>query len=130
MYGQRAWEEHNGFTAAQGSLNLLETAGYVAYLWVVWRQGEGRERRVGGGWGGVACLVGFALSVMTVSKTVLYCEYSLPDLAASLFCKVVAIGSCLGRMRDEWLLTCVTALKGSMRSSLASRILVTTTRSV
>jgi len=125
MYGQRAWEEHNGFTAAQGSLNLLETAGYVAYLW-----GVGWVWWGGGGWGGVACLVGFALSVMTVSKTVLYCEYSLPDLAASLFCKVVAIGSCLGRMRDEWLLTCVTALKGSMRSSLASRILVTTTRSV
>jgi len=30
---------------------------------------------VGGGWGGVACLCGFGLSVMTVSKTVLYCEF-------------------------------------------------------
>ena len=29
----------------------------------------------GGGWGGVACLCGFGLSVMTVSKTVLYCEF-------------------------------------------------------
>ncbi len=30
---------------------------------------------MGGGWRGVACLCGFGLSVMTVSKTVLYCEF-------------------------------------------------------
>ncbi len=55
----------------------MESVGYVGYLWVVWRFGEGEweGRRLGGGWGGVACLVGFALSVMTVSKTVLYCEF-------------------------------------------------------
>ena len=74
MYGWKAYNEHNGFTAAQGSLNVMETVGYLGYLWVVWNYGEGEKRAVGGGWGGVACLVGFALCVMTVSKTALYCE--------------------------------------------------------
>ena len=80
IYGDKAYREHNGFTAAQASLNIVESAGYVGYLWVVWKYGEGERkgRVVGGGWGGVACLVGFALSVMTVSKTVLYCEFSPP----------------------------------------------------
>lgn len=81
IYGEKAYREKNGFTAAQAGLNLVECAGYVGYLWVVWRfgmDGEGTGRRVvgvGGGWGGVACLVGFALSVMTFSKTLLYCEF-------------------------------------------------------
>ncbi|KAK0510087.1 hypothetical protein JMJ35_007481 [Cladonia borealis] len=72
MYGWKAYNERNGFTAAQGALNMVETVGYLGYLWVVWDYGEGEKRAVGGGWGGVACLVGFALCVMTVSKTVLY----------------------------------------------------------
>ena len=72
VYGQKAWDAHNGFTAAQSSLNLLETVGYIGYLSVVWKYGEGESRALGGGWGGVACLMGFALSIMTVSKTLLY----------------------------------------------------------
>ncbi len=79
IYGEKALKEHNGFTAAQASLNIVESAGYVGYLWVVWKYGEGEKRVLGGGWGGVACLVGFALSVMTVSKTVLYCEFFWPS---------------------------------------------------
>ena len=92
IYGLEAWNERNGFTAAQGTLNVVETVGYLAYLWVVYQHGTGSggaergvlgnamkslgfDGAVDGGWGGVACLVGFALSVMTVSKTVLYCEY-------------------------------------------------------
>ncbi len=34
----------------------------------------GEGRRLPSAWGGVACVVGFALSVMTVSKTLLYGE--------------------------------------------------------
>jgi len=75
IYGEKAWNERNGFTAAQTSLNVVESVGYVGYLWVVWRFGEGETRALAGGWGGVACLTGFALSVMTVSKTLLYGEY-------------------------------------------------------
>lgn len=74
IYGEKAWNEKNGFTAAQASLNVLETGGYGAYLWVVWRKGVGEGRRLPSAWGGVACVVGFALSVMTVSKTLLYGE--------------------------------------------------------
>lgn len=74
IYGEKAWNENNGFTAAQTALNVFETAGYLGYLWVVWQYGQGKERTLPEGWGEVACLTGFALSVMTVSKTVLYCE--------------------------------------------------------
>ena len=74
VYGEKAWRERNGFTAAQASLNVVETVGYLGYLYVLWKYGQGEKRVLLGGWGGVACLTGFALSVMTVSKTVLYCE--------------------------------------------------------
>lgn len=72
MYGWPAYNANNGFTAAQGSLNFLETVGYLGYLWIVWQKGEKGKRILTGGWGGMAVLVGFALSVMTVSKTILY----------------------------------------------------------
>lgn len=75
IYGEKAWKEHNGFTAAQASLNVLETVGYVGYLWVVWNKGKGESYTLPSAWGGVACLFGFALSVMTVSKTLLYGEF-------------------------------------------------------
>lgn len=74
MYGWPAYHAGNGFTAAQGSLNALETVGYIGYLWVVWKKGEGERKELTGGWGGIAVLCGFALSVMTLSKTILYCK--------------------------------------------------------
>lgn len=102
IYGEKAYREHNGFTAAQAGLNLVESVGYVGYLWVVWRFGEGERRAVGGGWGGVACLVGFALSVMTVSKTVLYCEFFFFLLLFFLF--LVRSGWLGGWVAGEWLM--------------------------
>lgn len=79
MYGWPAYESGNGFTMAQGSLNLLETVGYIGYLYAFWMYGEGQwtyargqQRSVGGGWGGLACLSGFSVSLLTFSKTVLY----------------------------------------------------------
>ncbi|PNS20091.1 hypothetical protein CAC42_5541 [Sphaceloma murrayae] len=90
IYGFKAYNARNGFTAAQGSLNVVETIGYFVYLWIVWSKGAqedvqgrgapgrdkvgglGRAMRVKGYWAGVACLVGFAVTVMTWSKTVLY----------------------------------------------------------
>ena len=78
MYGWPAYNANNGFTAAQGSLNLLESIGYIVYLWIVWQKGEGSRRILSGGWAGMAVLVGFAMSVMTVSKTVLYCKFLSP----------------------------------------------------
>ncbi|KAL9619644.1 MAG: hypothetical protein Q9160_005750 [Pyrenula sp. 1 TL-2023] len=82
-YGFPAWEANNGFTAAQSSLNLAETGMYAFYLVVVWRNGRvARGGKRGLRWlvweekrvesAGLAVLVMFAASVMTVSKTWLY----------------------------------------------------------
>lgn len=86
VYGWPAFDAKDGFNSAQSSLNVVETLGYLLYLAVVWREG-GREgkgpgatgklgERVEGKWGAAAALGGFAISVMTLSKTVLYGETS------------------------------------------------------
>lgn len=94
IYGFPAWNARNGFTSAQGTLNVVESAGYILYLWIVWKYGreersvEGRgapslktvgwigaARSVGGKEAGIAAFVGFTMAAMTVSKTVLYGEY-------------------------------------------------------
>ncbi|KKK23006.1 hypothetical protein P175DRAFT_0438307 [Aspergillus ochraceoroseus IBT 24754] len=92
IYGWPAYNDRNGFTAAQAVLNLLETASYLYYLWVVYvhgtsATGSGRGSRttqkglmwmltgdkvVAGRIGAVALLVAFSASVMTLSKTALY----------------------------------------------------------
>lgn len=90
MYGFKQYNAHNGFTAAQGSLNILETAGYLAYLAIVYQYGrqedvEGRgapsksvvgklgaARTVYGRYAGLAVLIAFSSALMTLSKTVLY----------------------------------------------------------
>jgi hypothetical protein len=93
VYGWLAWNKRDGFTAAQASLNAVETVLYGYYLWVVWTRGkeprggqgkgvawfvgaseEGRRKKVDGA--GLAVVLAFASSVMTVSKTLLYCKCS------------------------------------------------------
>ncbi|EPE36736.1 hypothetical protein GLAREA_08899 [Glarea lozoyensis ATCC 20868] len=90
VYGWKAYNEHNGFTGAQGFLNIVETAMYGFYLYVLFVYGRqsaakgrgapgpksvgwfGEQRYVDGEKGALAVLVGFSAAVMTVSKTVLY----------------------------------------------------------
>ena len=90
VYGFKSWNAHNGFTAAQGSLNVVETLGYFVYLWIVYSHGrpekkEGRgtppksivgrlaeSRTVYGKMAAYATLLMFATALMTLSKTVLY----------------------------------------------------------
>ncbi|MCJ1448935.1 MAG: hypothetical protein MMC23_009454 [Stictis urceolatum] len=89
IYGFPAWEASNGFTAAQAALNVVETVMYLGYLYLVGVHGVesgrvdgrgatkalgwlGAGRVVGGREAGVAVLIGFSASVMTLSKTVLY----------------------------------------------------------
>ena len=88
MYGFPAWEDKNGFTAAQASMNVVETAVYLVYLYIVGAHGVentkvqgrgafssswwGRARVLGGPAAGAACLAGLAGSLMTMSKTMLY----------------------------------------------------------
>lgn len=97
VYGLPALEAKSGFTAAQGSLNVVETLMYVAYL-AAWL-GAGRAAATAKGKGGskskvlvgrraaAALLVGFSAAVMTLSKTVLYCEFPFPlSLSLSPLC--------------------------------------------
>ncbi|EPE10808.1 hypothetical protein F503_05903 [Ophiostoma piceae UAMH 11346] len=82
IYGFKQWNARNGFTAAQGALNFVETSLYLAflYLWQAYGrsvQGAGftasssRKGLVGrvAAW---AALLAFSSAVMTLSKTVLY----------------------------------------------------------
>lgn len=81
MYGPKQWNLGNGFTAAQGCLNVVETVLYLVYFGVWYKNAAGaglaagsswRERRVSGRAGALAVVIGFAAAVMTVSKTLLY----------------------------------------------------------
>lgn len=77
IYGWKAFRANNGFTSAQGFLNVLETLMYAVYLWLWYSRGEvtSQGRVVTGRIGALAVLVGFSSAVMTLSKTVLYCEW-------------------------------------------------------
>ena len=89
VYGWKAFRAHSGFTAAQGTLNVVETALYLAYLWIYFARRRVRGEVAGMGAGGgsgnktttkvlsgrpaaVAVLLAFSGAVMTLSKTVLY----------------------------------------------------------
>ncbi|MCJ1312467.1 hypothetical protein MMC25_006141 [Agyrium rufum] len=90
MYGWPAYESGNGFTAAQATLNVIETVMYVWYLWKLWQGGEvvqvvEKDRTTG--WRRLAqrfrvtmkgreaakvAVVGLIAAAMTEGKTVLY----------------------------------------------------------
>ncbi|KAG9232561.1 hypothetical protein BJ875DRAFT_485957 [Amylocarpus encephaloides] len=90
IYGWKAFNDSNGFTAAQGFLNIVESLMYMYYLYILYAYGTqnaargrgapkpamagflGEQRHVEGQKGAVAVLVGFSAAVMTVSKTILY----------------------------------------------------------
>ncbi|PKS10365.1 hypothetical protein jhhlp_002116, partial [Lomentospora prolificans] len=71
IYGWKAFNAGNGFTSAQGTLNVVETIMYLAYLYL-WRNNKAADGSVRGREGGLALLLGWAAAVMTLSKTVLY----------------------------------------------------------
>ena len=96
IYGFPAFNEGNGFTAAQAFMNIIETGGQMIYLYIVYRYaapvknvGRGYSKQGGktgalwllenecvlsGRQGAIALLVAYSVSVMTASKTILYCE--------------------------------------------------------
>lgn len=89
VYGWPAWDSHSGFTAAQASLNVVETAMYIYYLAVIWKSAAkdlygfrdaktlflgNQDKTVSGPGIAKAALVLFSALVMTISKTVLYCK--------------------------------------------------------
>lgn len=93
IYGFVAYNEKNGFTGAQSFMNVVETLFYVYYLYILLVHGRpskatgrgapkvvtggflSQQRYVDGRQGAWAVLIGFSAAVMTVSKTVLYCEW-------------------------------------------------------
>ncbi|KAK4943578.1 hypothetical protein LTR10_016872 [Elasticomyces elasticus] len=87
VYGWPAWNDHVGFSAAQASLNAVETAMYIYYLTVLFNHGGkdffvfrnlneflkgSDESTIAGPDIGKAVLVLFSAAVMTLSKTILY----------------------------------------------------------
>ncbi|KAJ2905938.1 hypothetical protein MKZ38_003726 [Zalerion maritima] len=84
VYGFKAYNEGNGFTGAQGAMNLVETILYVIYLWMWYANRTTVAASKGGKDGGKtmmvltgrtaakAVLICFAAAVMTLSKTGLY----------------------------------------------------------
>lgn len=83
IYGWPAFNEVNGFTSAQALLNVVETAMYAYYAFVYFVDGKPAKGASASSWtgksiegsaAGRAALVGFSGAVMTLSKSVLYCE--------------------------------------------------------
>ncbi|OAA64382.1 Emopamil-binding protein [Niveomyces insectorum RCEF 264] len=83
VYGFKQWHARNGFTAAQGALNLVETLLYLGYVYLWWAKGATTPTTTSGGGGGgrkgvtgraaaYAVMLAFSAAVMTLSKTVLY----------------------------------------------------------
>ena len=83
VYGWPAYEEGSGFTAAQSSLNVLETFLYLYYAFVVYTEGWSKRKITLEGFlagkqrfmveeAASATLLFWATNVMTASKTVLF----------------------------------------------------------
>lgn len=78
VYGWKAFNAKNGFTAAQTALNVVETVMYLVYLYMLWTRADktldGVKRTLSGRDGALAVVIGFSAAVMTLSKTILYCK--------------------------------------------------------
>lgn len=85
VYGWKALNEKNGFTSAQGIMNIPETLLYLYYLYLVYFHGAQSkathggpkpgflaQRFVRGKCGALAVVIGFTAAIMTLSKTLLY----------------------------------------------------------
>lgn len=89
-----------GFTAAQASLNVAETIMYLYYMSVIFRNGSGADRffscqdlngffigeshkSIHGPGVASGVLVLFSAAVLTLGKTLLYCESIPPDFGGS-----------------------------------------------
>lgn len=74
IYGKEGWRNNEGFTSAQGVINMLEVTLYIFYVGIAWRySNSGLRTSFGGKWAVRAVLVGFTGGVVTATKTSLYC---------------------------------------------------------
>ncbi|WPG98437.1 Hypothetical protein R9X50_00122700 [Acrodontium crateriforme] len=90
VYGWKAYHAKSGWTAAQGSVNAIETLAYFVYLYIVYthgkpekKQGRGapelstlgklaESRTVTGRMAALAVLIAYTAATVTFWKTVLY----------------------------------------------------------
>lgn len=87
VYGWQAFHARSGFTSAQGALNVVETAMYFFYLYLYFSAGvrvvaggtRAATKTLTGRPAALAVLTVFSAAVMTLSKTVLYCEFAAAD---------------------------------------------------
>lgn len=107
MYGLPALERNDGWPSAQGLSNAIETALYLAYLWMVYTYGEqepkqgrgapdrslmgrlrglSKSRTLVGREAAVAVLICYTTATFTFGKTVLYCELTMTWEHEQLMC--------------------------------------------
>lgn len=68
VYGFKALEARSGWTAAQGTVNALETAVYCVYLYIVFTYGKA-ERKQGSGAPAKGALSGLGLQALAERRT-------------------------------------------------------------
>ena len=95
VYSPAAYHARNGWTGAQGLINVVETLAYFVYLYIVYAYGEqdnvqgrgapdknimGRlqalseSRTLSGKPAAIAVMLCYSTALVTFSKTVLYCK--------------------------------------------------------
>ena len=114
IYGFEALEAHDGFTAAQSWMNVVESLIYLSYLSVVMLHGRnadsgeeaalatnwwnktwfGQTKLVEGFYAPRAAMIGFAGALMTFSKTMLYGENAW-QCGAVRYVQIIDIGIAL-----------------------------------
>lgn len=117
VYGLSHFTEKGGWGPTQSAGNAVETAMYLAYVWIVYTYGReepfaGRgapkrfsfgRRKVVGTEAALAVLLCFATAVMTFWKTVLYCEWRIRPSLRALGLTYVGRGhGVLQWIREHW----------------------------
>jgi hypothetical protein len=93
IYGFKAYNAGEGWTAAQAAVNVVETMAYIAYLYVVYKHGEqeprqgagapdrstlgqfralAESRTVTGHCAGMAVITAYTAATVTFWKTIIY----------------------------------------------------------
>jgi hypothetical protein len=75
VYSEQAWLDSEGWTAAQGVVNVTELLLYLWYYAIV-RKARSQGKGVGGKLGAKACVIGLVSGTVTLTKSMLYCKFS------------------------------------------------------
>ena len=72
IYSERAWVESEGWTAAQGAINVTEVCMYIWYFWVIQTKARNGSKYLDGRADGKACVLGLIAGTITWTKSSLY----------------------------------------------------------